>query len=1555
MYRRLLNLCVILLAILLISSTFEGFLASSFAIGDLVEVQNCSSYGKPLNVRDAPAGKVIGTKNDGARGTIIDGPVAASLNGITYTWWKIRWEDGLVGWSAEGYPGGVYYLKKVSSEAPKPSPVINSVTSGLTASSSRQKVDIYGSGFQYGASLGLWDPSGTLITDHSEYFVDSTYIYFYATLSVAGSWKVQVINPDGQRSNQYIFQVTYPPIVETAPGASSGQGQIQVTGGKPDLTVEGVSVDKTKVSIGDSLTVTFSIKNVGNAASGTFRYRISLSPYMYGSTYPMNYFYDSLEAGQSKILTKTVTIPSVPEGYYYVTVYVDDNGAISESNEDNNIGSTGAPGGQEQIYVQSSGVNPLPYTTPQKVTLTLYVHEESKDGPLLSGVRVAGYDGAGKSFDQTTDGGYVVIEGTPGKWHFTISKEGYKDVIWDQYITEACTKHAYFTEKIKVTYPPTPTPMLTFTSLEPSTIETSESTYYANLIATGTNFYNVVQITFTWSGPDSGTATWCKGDSNWNAGVTVNSDTSMTLRPRVLYQESGTQQKTWNWIVTLKDNTGATASRQFTVIYKSPTPTSTTAPQVTGVSPSRLTASPSRQWISVIGNNFVSGATVTLQIGSNIYSIPQDRTRLVGSTQIDVFVGLTDPGTWKVWVTNPDGQKSNIFSFTVETSQKVQTPSSNLIPGKDVPTKAPDFFQRVLTKIGISTSDFAIQALIIWTRYENTNAYWNPLATTWSMGEKSWNFNSAGVKNYGDEGTGVQATANTLALSYYGPIRDMLALRSFDEQALRRAVAKWSGLDPSSSYVIGLVNEWRSIYPQAPSVPSSPQKDATTMPSQCRNNPQYISMDDAARYALDAGFNEDEAVKIVAIAWAESSGNIYACNANKENGIIWSWDRGILQINSHSHGEGTPIPVTDEQAFNPAEAFKQAYRIYKERGFEEWEAFNKGTWKTYENDAKKAVDKVIAQIVQPVTSTPTSPSAISNVTLTPTPSQQAPLPPLQAPQTIPNVPILISPDNGETMTTRTITFTWSKVPGATSYLIEIDGPTSKLEIVPTASYTTTLAPGSYIWRVKAHNDVGWSDWTQIRSFTITVPLSVQMTAKPSKITTSQISTIMVTVTSDGNPVSGASVSLSTTGGSLTKTSGVTDSNGQFTSAFSSSVTGSFTITARVSKPGYTGLGSTQIVVSPLSVFKLASYNVWYSTEGKVFASVTVENLDNVKREINIALAIQDPEGNSHSAKEYKTISLEPRGSQSITLSLDIPMIIGDYKAKITIWTYGPHKTESRELTFSVAAASSYDQQSLAIANKWKNARLVSIPKEEFYKNFDKIKKSLISSEEEITVGWDVIKEWAVYGIEEALPIPVPEEYIRAFVEGRFKEIPSKDRALIEAGLLGIKKLGEKRFESVLKKVLTKEMAKKLLKESAKAQGMSEEIAEKTSMKLAEVLVAKEAAKRALILTKAIFAAIDTKEPLDKTFDWAFGSSRVRLREITNILKLGYLTTETQNHVNFIIREEQGGFVIYLVSYEYYYSEPLYTSSPKIDGAPRKVIQYEIGTYNQIPPIFEGGS
>ena len=245
-------------------------------------------------------------------------------------------------------------------------------------------------------------------------------------------------------------------------------------------------------------------------------------------------------------------------------------------------------------------------------------------------------------------------------WSHTINAPGeywLQFGVWNEAKSELFDKEPSPSQNlIKVVEPPT---TLSFTNLTPSQISTSTSPYQATLSATGSNFNNVNRISFSWYGAASDSATWYKGDTNWNNKVTINSDNSMTLKPGVV-ETNPAWSGTAYWTVTLRDDTGKTASKSFTVTYTQLTP------QVTGVDPSQPTANPSRQYITILGNNFVSGAQVTLQIISSVYPIPEDRTQFIDSTRIKLYVGLTDSGNWKVWITNPNGQKSNEYSFYVK-------------------------------------------------------------------------------------------------------------------------------------------------------------------------------------------------------------------------------------------------------------------------------------------------------------------------------------------------------------------------------------------------------------------------------------------------------------------------------------------------------------------------------------------------------------------------------------------------------------------------------------------------------------------------------------------------------------------------------------------------------------------------------------------------------------------------------------------------------------------------------------------------------------------------
>jgi hypothetical protein len=93
-----------------------------FNIGDRVCV---TAAGSGLRVRDAPAGKVKKDANGseikklaGQQGEIIGGPEEAVLDGVKYTWWRIRWSD-TEGWSAEG-SGSTAYLEALPGKGVHP-------------------------------------------------------------------------------------------------------------------------------------------------------------------------------------------------------------------------------------------------------------------------------------------------------------------------------------------------------------------------------------------------------------------------------------------------------------------------------------------------------------------------------------------------------------------------------------------------------------------------------------------------------------------------------------------------------------------------------------------------------------------------------------------------------------------------------------------------------------------------------------------------------------------------------------------------------------------------------------------------------------------------------------------------------------------------------------------------------------------------------------------------------------------------------------------------------------------------------------------------------------------------------------------------------------------------------------------------------------------------------------------------------------------------------------------------------------------------------------------
>lgn len=79
------------------------------------------------------------------------------------------------------------------------------------------------------------------------------------------------------------------------------------------------------------------------------------------------------------------------------------------------------------------------------------------------------------------------------------------------------------------------------------------------------------------------------------------------------------------------------------------------------------------------------------------------------------------------------------------------------------------FYAAVLQAIAAPATPNTLRLCRTWQGYEGGSAAWNPWNTTqWAVGATV--YNSAGVKNYPDETTGIHATAATLTNDYYPSI-----------------------------------------------------------------------------------------------------------------------------------------------------------------------------------------------------------------------------------------------------------------------------------------------------------------------------------------------------------------------------------------------------------------------------------------------------------------------------------------------------------------------------------------------------------------------------------------------------------------------------------------------------------------------------------------------------------------------------------------------------------------------------------------------------------------
>jgi len=117
-------------------------------------------------------------------------------------------------------------------------------------------------------------------------------------------------------------------VIDNAGASDTVTRQISVqVAAQPDLIVQGITFSPPSPSIGSSITVSATIRNVGAAAAGMFRVRLQ------GAASSTQTYVTQLAAGAGRSISLALPLTTSPETF---TLTADDLGQVAESNEGNN-------------------------------------------------------------------------------------------------------------------------------------------------------------------------------------------------------------------------------------------------------------------------------------------------------------------------------------------------------------------------------------------------------------------------------------------------------------------------------------------------------------------------------------------------------------------------------------------------------------------------------------------------------------------------------------------------------------------------------------------------------------------------------------------------------------------------------------------------------------------------------------------------------------------------------------------------------------------------------------------------------------------------------------------------------------------------------------------------------------------------------------------------------------------------------------------------------------------------------------------------------------------
>ncbi|HXC51515.1 MAG TPA: DNRLRE domain-containing protein [Candidatus Limnocylindrales bacterium] len=322
---------------------------------------------------------------------------AGLTNGQTY-FYVVRAVNGVgqgpPSTESNGKPAAPTSQKPVLTEM-QPLPVL--------ATNLAQDVTFFGIYFVEGANIILRIPrTGAVYPDRKPVaFASNTFTLRPVLGSQPEQWTVQIINPDGQASNEFPFS--------TVPVS------------RPDLVVDSVTFSPSTVHAGDQVRVGATVRNVGVATAPESVLRTKLTSDLLvsdsdPSLEPADRTTTSLAPGASQQLDFFSIVPSsTGPGQYRVVAWVNPSASVAETDSTNN---TGAP--PESLTVSAAAGTPPTVslccdaaikTPPGYATLTATVGGEE---PVAidwyhDGRRIELTDRTKRTFGQSVPGDYAVV------------------------------------------------------------------------------------------------------------------------------------------------------------------------------------------------------------------------------------------------------------------------------------------------------------------------------------------------------------------------------------------------------------------------------------------------------------------------------------------------------------------------------------------------------------------------------------------------------------------------------------------------------------------------------------------------------------------------------------------------------------------------------------------------------------------------------------------------------------------------------------------------------------------------------------------------------------------------------------------------------------------------------------------------------------------------------------------------------------------------------------------------------------------------------------------